>query len=113
MIFLASKNFTKNYVNRHPSQLIYDTNLFDNNINLFNMFLTNFNSSVKFTVCLGSPSSEGLYHMETSLPTYHTNPWTGFCMVGDFSRGYCQTDCNFNFNVNVDSHMNSNFNFIF
>ena len=34
------------YVNRHPSHLIFDTNLFDNNFNLFNMFLTNFNSSV-------------------------------------------------------------------
>ena len=34
------------YVNRHPSHLIFDTNLLDNNFNLFNMFLTNFNSSV-------------------------------------------------------------------
>ena len=32
---LASKNFIKNHVNRHLSQLIYDTNLFDNNFNLF------------------------------------------------------------------------------
>ena len=56
--FLASKNFMKNYVNRHPSQLIYDTNLFDNNFNLFNMFLTNFNSSVKFAICSEIPSGE-------------------------------------------------------
>ena len=35
---LASKNLIKNYVNRCPSHLIYDTNLFDNNFNLFNMF---------------------------------------------------------------------------
>ena len=35
-------------------------------------------------------------------------------MVGDFSVGYSQTDCNFNFNVNVkvtvDSYMNNSFN---
>ena len=30
LIHLASKNITKNHVNRHPSQLIYDTNLSDN-----------------------------------------------------------------------------------
>ena len=48
----------KNYVNRHPSQLIYDTNFFDNNFNLFNMFLTNFNSSVKFAVCSEIPSGK-------------------------------------------------------
>ena len=51
--FLVSKNFIKNYVNRHPSHLIYDTNLFDNNFNLFNMLLTNFNSSVEFAICRG------------------------------------------------------------
>ena len=32
--FLASKNFIKNYANRHPTHLIYDTNVFDNNFNL-------------------------------------------------------------------------------
>ena len=55
--------------------------------------------------------------METSLPICNTNPWTGFCMVGDFSVVYSQTDCNFNFNINVnvtvDSSMNSSFNFNF
>ena len=48
--FLSSKNFMKNYVNRHSSQLIYDTNLFDSNCNLFYMFLTNFNNSVQFAI---------------------------------------------------------------
>ena len=59
--FLASKNFIKNHVNRYPilSQLIYDINIFDNNFNLSNMFLTNFNSSVEFAICSGIPSSEG------------------------------------------------------
>ena len=36
--FLASKNLIENHVNRHPFQLIYDNNLFDNNYNLFSMF---------------------------------------------------------------------------
>ena len=53
--FVAIENFIKNHVNRHPSQLTYDTNLFDNNFNLFNMFLTNFNSSVEFAICPGFP----------------------------------------------------------
>ena len=61
--FLSSKNFIKNYVNRHSSQLIYDTNLFDSNCNLFNMFLTNFSNSVQFAICLGIPSGERPYHM--------------------------------------------------
>ena len=81
------------------------------------MFLTNLNSSVEFAICLGIPSDEGLYDMETGLPIYNTNQWTGFCMVGDFSRGYSQADCHLNFNINinvtVDSYMSSSFNFTF
>ena len=61
--FLASKNFIKDHVNRHLSQLIYDTNLFDNNFNLFIMFLTNFNSSVEFTICSAMPSGEESYFL--------------------------------------------------
>ena len=53
--FLTCKNFIKNYVNRYPSHLIYDTNLFNNNFNLFYMFLTNFSSSVEFAICSGVP----------------------------------------------------------
>ena len=38
-------------------------------------------------------------------------------MVGDFSGGYSQTDCNFSFkinvNVTVDSYMKSSLNFSF
>ena len=36
-------------------------------------------------------------------------------MIGDFSEGYSQTDCNFNFNINVTVgiDMNSSFNFSF
>ena len=71
--FLASKNFTKSYVNRHPSQLTYDSNLFDNNVNLFNMFLTNSNSSVESAICLGIPFGEGLDHMESSTPICNIN----------------------------------------
>ena len=115
--FLASKNFMKNYVNRHPSQLIYDTNLFDNNFNLFNMFLTNFNSSVKFAICSEIPSSEWPYHMESSLSICNINPLLHFYVAGDFSGSYYQTDCKFSFNINVDvtvdSCMNRSFNFSF
>ena len=71
--FLASKNFIKNHVNRHSSQLIYDTNLFDNNFNLFNMFLPNFNSSVEFSICSGIPSGEGPY-LESSSSICNINP---------------------------------------
>ena len=102
--FLASKNFLKNHVNRHPSQLIYDTNLFDNN--LFNMFLTNFNSSVEFAIWIP---------IKSNPPICNINPLTGFCVVEDFSGGYSQTDCNFNFNINVnvtvDIYMKSSFQF--
>ena len=80
------------------------------------MFLTIFNGYVEFAICLGIPSNEGLYHMETSLLMCNTNPWTGFCMVDDFSGGYSQRDCNFNFNINVNvtvDCMNSSFNFSF
>ena len=111
--FLTSENFIKNHVNRHPSQLIYDTNLFDNNFNLFNMFLTNFNRSVEFAICSGIPSGEGQYHMESSPPI--CSLLTCFYMVGDFSGGYSQTDCNFNFNTNVkvtvDIYVNSSISF--
>ena len=105
------------YVNRHPSHLIFDTNLFDNNFNLFNMFLTNFNSSVEFAIFSGIPSGEGPYHMESSPPICNINPLPQFYMVGDFSGGYSQTDCKFNFNINVNvtvgSYMNRSFNFSF
>ena len=91
------------------------TNLFDNNFKLFNMFFTNFNSSVEFAICWEIPSSEGFYHMEFSPPICNINLLTGFCMIGDFSEGYSQTDCNFNFNINVTVgiDMNSSFNFSF
>ena len=112
--FLASKNFVKIYVNRRPSHLIYDTALFDNNLNLFNMFITNFNSSDEFAICSGTPSGEGLY-MESSPPICNINPLSQFYMVGDLSGGYSQTDCKFNFNTNVnvtfDSYMKRTFNF--
>ena len=111
--FLGSENFIKNHVNRHPSELIYDTNLFDNNFNLFDMFLTNFNRSVEFAICSGIPSGEGQYHMESSPPI--CSLLTRFYMVGDFSGGYSQTDCSFNFNINVkvtvDIYANSSINF--
>ena len=114
---MASRNFIKNYVNRHPSHLIYDTNLFDNNFNLFNMFLTNFNSSVKFAICSEIPSGEWPYHMESSLSICNINPLLHFYVVGDFSGSYYQTDCKFSFNINVnvtvDSCMNRSFNFSF
>ena len=103
----------KNYVNRHPSHLIYDTNLFDNNFNLFNMFLYNFNSSAEFAICSGIPSGEGPSHMESSPPICNINPLLQFYMVGDLSGGYSETDRKFNFNANVnvivDSYMNRNF----
>ena len=77
------------------------------------MTLINFNSSVEFAICSRIPSSEGLYHMETSLPICNTNSWTGFCIVGLFSGGYSKTNSNFYFNINVnitvDSYMNSSF----
>ena len=60
--FIISLFFTRlTSRNRYPilSQLIYDINIFDNNFNLLNMFLTNFNSSVEFAICSGIPSSEG------------------------------------------------------
>ena len=63
------------------------------------MPFTNFNSSVEFGIRLGISSNERSYHIETSLPICNTNQWTGFCMVGYFSGGYSQTDCNFNFNI--------------
>ena len=108
--FLSSKNL-------HPSQLTSDINLFDNNFNLFNMFLTNCNNSAEFSICSGILSGEGLYHMDSSLSMWNINPRTGFCMVGYFFGGYSQTDCTFNFNINVnvtvDIYINSSFNFNF
>ena len=73
---------------------------FDNNFNLFNMFLTNFIGSVEFAIFSGIPSGEVQYHMEPSPPI--CNLLTCFYMVGDFSVWYSQTDCNFNFNINVE-----------
>ena len=114
---MTSKNFIKYFINIHPSQSIYDTNLFDNNFNLFNMFLTNFNSSVKFAICSEIPSGEWPYHMESSLSICNINPLLHFYVVGDFSGSYYQTDCKFSFNINVDvtvdSCMNRSFNFSF
>ena len=55
--------------------------------------------------------------MGSSPLNCNTNLLTCFYMVGDFSGGYSQRDCNFNFNINVnvtvDSYMNSSFNFSF
>ena len=117
MIFLASKNLIENHVNRNPFQLIHDKNLFNNNYNLFSMFLTNSNSSVEFTICLEIPFGEGSYHMEFIPPICIINPLTVFCVFGDFSWGYSQRDFNFNFNINnsvtVESDINSIFNFNF
>ena len=62
--FLAGKDFIKKHLNRHPSQLVYNTNLFDNNCNHCNMYLTNFNSFVGFAICSRIPSSEEWYNME-------------------------------------------------
>ena len=102
---------------KHPSHLIYDTNLFDNNFNLFNLFLTNFNSSVEFGICSGIPSSEGLYHMESSPLICNVNLFPQFYMVGVLSGDYSQADHKFNFNANVnvtvDSYMNRSVNFSF
>ena len=82
-------------------------------LTIFNVTLINFNSSIEFAICSRIPSSEGLYHMETSLPICNTNSWTGFCIVGLFSGGYSKTNSNFYFNINVnitvDSYMNSSF----
>ena len=88
--FLASKNFIKSYVNIHPTHLAYDTNPFKNDFNLFNMFSTNFNSSVEFAICSGSPSGEGLYHMESSPLICNIKPLLQFYVVGDLSGGYSQ-----------------------
>ena len=81
------------------------------------MFLTNFNSSVEFAISSGILSGGRSYHMESSPPICNITPWTGFCMVGDFSGGYSQTDYNFNFDINVnvtvESYMNRSFNFGF
>ena len=97
--------------------MIYDTNVFDNNFNFFNMFLTSFNSSVELAICSGIPSSEGPNHMESSPPICYINQLPQFYMVGDLSRGYSQTDHKFNFNTNfnvtVDSYMDRSFNFSF
>ena len=102
---------------KHPSHLIYDTNLFDNNFNLFNLFLTNFNSSVEFAICSGIPSSEGLYHMGSSPLICNVNLFPQFYMVGVLSGDYSQADHKFNFNANVnvtvDSYMNRSVNFSF
>ena len=65
------------------------------------MFLTNFNSSVEFAICWGISFTGGSYYMESSTSICNINPLTGFCMVGDFSGCYSQTDRNFNINVNV------------
>ena len=115
-IFLASKNFIKNYVNRHSSHLIYDTNLFDN-FNLFNLYLTNINSSVEFAICLGILSGEGPYHIDSNPPICNINLLPQFYMVGDLSGDYFETDCKFNFNANLnvtaDCYMNRSFNFSF
>ena len=115
--FLSSKNFIRNKLNRHPSQLTSDINLFYNNFDLFDMFLTNCNNSAEFSICSGILSGEWLYHMDSSLSMCNINPRTGFCMVGYFFGDYSQTDCNFNFNINVnvtvDIYLNSSFNFSF
>ena len=80
---MASENFIENHVNRHPSQLFYATNLFDNNFNLLN-----FNSSVEFAISSGIPSGEGPYHIKSSLKICSVTASTGSSIVGDFSGGY-------------------------
>ena len=59
-------------------------------------------SSVEFPICSEISSGEGSYHMESVLPIWNINLWTGSCMLRDFSAGYSQTDCNFNFNIKVN-----------
>ena len=87
--------------------------LIDNNFNVFNMFLPNFNSFVEFSFSLGVPSC----HMESSPPICNINLLTWFYVIGDFSGSYSQTDCKFNFNTNVnvtvEIYLNSSFSFSF
>ena len=115
---LASTNLVKDYVNRHPIQLVYDdNNLFDTIFGLANMLLADFGGFDKFAISLGIPSREWPYHMEPSPLICSTNPLTCFYMFRDFSGGYSQAGCNFIFkisvNVTVDSFMNSSSNFSF
>ena len=55
--------------------------------------------------------------MESSPPIWNINMLKRFCMIGDFSGSYSQTDFSFDFHINVNlivnSYMNSNFNFSF
>ena len=55
--------------------------------------------------------------MEYSPPIPSKNLLIDFCMVGDFSGGYSQTDINFDLNINinitVDCYMNSSSSFSF
>ena len=55
--------------------------------------------------------------MDSSPPICNINQLLQFCVVGDLSGGYSQTDSKFNFNANVnvtvDSYMNCSFNFSF
>ena len=86
----------KNHVNTHPSQLIYYTNLFDNNFSHFNtfsdnfshfnMFLTNFKSSAESVTCSRIPSDEGLNRLASVW-------WEVLREV---------IDCDFNVNINVN-----------
>ena len=48
---------------------------------IFFYVLTDFNCSVEFAK---TENFRGLNHMETILPIFTTNPWTGFCMVVEF-----------------------------
>ena len=41
--------------------------------------------------------------METNLPFWITNLWTGFSMVGDLSRGYSQIGWNFSIDVDANA----------
>ena len=84
-------------------------NIFNNDFNNFNAFLSNFNSFSDFKVCSKAHFSDILCHVEATHLTFNESQLTGFSMMRVFTERCLRADFHFspNVNVTVDSYMNS------
>ena len=103
----------ENYLseNRPFMKICYQNNIFNNDFNNSNLFLTNFNSFGDFKVCSKAPFSDILSHVEATHLTFNESQLTGFSMMQVFTEMYLRANFYFSLNVNVNvtvlSYMNS------
>ena len=81
-------------------KISYQNNIFNNDFNNLNTFLTEFNSFGDFKVCLKASFSNILCHVEATHSIFNGSQLTG-SMMWVFTKRHPQADFHFSLNVNV------------